>query len=103
MILRPPRSTLFPYTTLFRSAAIFHCSDVVRSQPAIEGAGSGTDLRHRRDHDAAGKRDKIYCWQRTCRNHRADLGGAICVLKMNCITTHYQKTLFTISPPLPYL
>src|SRR3989442_11412831 len=24
MIRRPPRSTLFPYTTLFRSVAIFH-------------------------------------------------------------------------------
>src|SRR5947208_11627429 len=24
MLRRPPRSTLFPYTTLFRSAAIFH-------------------------------------------------------------------------------
>src|ERR1039458_6390610 len=26
MIRRPPRSTLFPYTTLFRSAASFRCS-----------------------------------------------------------------------------
>src|SRR2546422_1304023 len=25
MIRRPPRSTLFPYTTLFRSGAIKHC------------------------------------------------------------------------------
>src|SRR5438874_9771948 len=25
MIRRPPRSTLFPYTTLFRSALIVHC------------------------------------------------------------------------------
>src|SRR5229473_5076625 len=24
MIRRPPRSTLFPYTTLFRSGAVFH-------------------------------------------------------------------------------
>src|SRR3712207_7047560 len=26
MIRRPPRSTLFPYTTLFRSPATFRCS-----------------------------------------------------------------------------
>src|SRR5688572_32052975 len=26
MILRPPRSTLFPYTTLFRSHHLFFCS-----------------------------------------------------------------------------
>src|SRR5438874_7984776 len=25
MIRRPPRSTLFPYTTLFRSRALLHC------------------------------------------------------------------------------
>src|SRR5256884_7570776 len=31
MIRRPPRSTLFPYTTLFRSAAVelgVHCADL---------------------------------------------------------------------------
>jgi len=27
MIRRPPRSTLFPYTTLFRSATIYHNAD----------------------------------------------------------------------------
>src|SRR5436190_10109133 len=32
MILRPPRSTLFPYTTLFRSPA---CSAAERSRRAI--------------------------------------------------------------------
>jgi len=32
MIRRPPRSTLFPYTTLFRS----HCGDVGRDPAAIE-------------------------------------------------------------------
>src|SRR5688572_31548980 len=34
MIRRPPRSTLFPYTTLFRSEALagwINCSDEVRS------------------------------------------------------------------------
>src|SRR3712207_7722481 len=44
MIRRPPRSTLFPYTTLFRSAASRHCGDrdVVR-------AGTGpSDGQHRR-------------------------------------------------------
>src|SRR3712207_8029921 len=28
MIRRPPRSTLFPYTTLFRSALLFNSSDI---------------------------------------------------------------------------
>src|SRR3712207_6852260 len=38
MIRRPPRSTLFPYTTLFRSARL-------RARRA--GAGSGQRLEHR--------------------------------------------------------
>src|SRR3712207_8858008 len=33
MIRRPPRSTLFPYTTLFRSASL--------ESPAARGAGGG--------------------------------------------------------------
>src|SRR3712207_7234856 len=36
MIRRPPRSTLFPYTTLFRSPA----------HPARRGRGGGGGLRH---------------------------------------------------------
>src|SRR5256885_12720424 len=41
MIRRPPRSTLFPYTTLFRSAA---ADGATRLQPAlslVRGAGDG--------------------------------------------------------------
>src|SRR5256714_5151302 len=38
MIRRPPRSTLFPYTTLFRS-----CGGV-RHQRSSLGSGSGTSL-----------------------------------------------------------
>src|SRR3712207_8481013 len=40
MIRRPPRSTLFPYTTLFRS----------RPQPAEAGAGDGVRGRGHRSH-----------------------------------------------------
>src|SRR4051812_49443875 len=39
MIRRPPRSTLFPYTTLFRSSAPIHRHGVPGRQDA-----SGTDL-----------------------------------------------------------
>src|SRR2546422_3498618 len=35
MIRRPPRSTLFPYTTLFRSGEDKHLLDSVASQAAI--------------------------------------------------------------------
>src|SRR5438046_5141003 len=86
-----------------RRAAMFHCSDALRSQPAIEGAGSGTDGRDRRNHAAANKRDKIHCWQRTRRNHREDRDGAICVLNMNWVRAHYEKALFVGAALLLFL
>src|SRR5208282_6165626 len=38
MIRRPPRSTLFPYTTLFRSAALDPCLANWRPHPGRAGA-----------------------------------------------------------------
>src|SRR3712207_7450774 len=40
MIRRPPRSTLFPYTTLFRSA---HCGHLYHVEP---GCGGGWHIPH---------------------------------------------------------
>src|SRR4051812_49619520 len=40
MIRRPPRSTLFPYTTLFRSANRSDCSRVMPSSVATSSAVS---------------------------------------------------------------
>src|SRR2546429_6893539 len=50
MTRRPPNSTLFPYTTLFRSAAIVHARDqvaVLREQlvPQVVGATPGVGHR----------------------------------------------------------
>src|SRR3712207_8982931 len=39
MIRRPPRSTLFPYTTLFRSAAARRAYDVEAVAPALDARG----------------------------------------------------------------
>src|SRR5436190_16907401 len=43
MILRPPRSTLFPYTTLFRSAVAVGVGVAVAVAVAV-GVGVGTPL-----------------------------------------------------------
>src|SRR2546422_8518987 len=40
MIRRPPRSTLFPYTTLFRSPG-FHFSPAQAEKPFRRGTGQG--------------------------------------------------------------
>src|SRR3989442_3106320 len=37
MIRRPPRSTLFPYTTLFRSIVDHNTGKVVKAEPIAEG------------------------------------------------------------------
>src|SRR3712207_8062774 len=47
MIRRPPRSTLFPYTTLFRSAAAGH-AHVERDQAGLGDLDAGLELRQRR-------------------------------------------------------
>src|SRR5687767_15610879 len=41
MVRRPPRSTLFPYTTLFRSGQGVHRGDGVDRGHARDGGGSG--------------------------------------------------------------
>src|SRR3712207_7636757 len=41
MIRRPPRSTLFPYTTLFRSPAAAQDDELVAAEPRHEVAGTG--------------------------------------------------------------
>src|SRR5256885_15846091 len=44
MIRRPPRSTLFPYTTLFRSAHLAAALGVVLAVQVQVAAGQGQDL-----------------------------------------------------------
>src|SRR2546422_6995664 len=61
MIRRPPRSTLFPYTTLFRSVALAPEAVVVDRRPlprsrSVAPASLGQPLPH-----ARGSRDGIIC------------------------------------------
>src|SRR5687767_16024887 len=72
MIRRPPRSTLFPYTTLFRSDAV---------QPDIEAE------RKKRDEIEAGK---SYCSRR--------FGGATCDDKSAQIYARFDKNDWRIQP-----
>src|SRR5260370_21193761 len=45
MIRRPPRSTLFPYTTLFRSQIVRSTSDLFRGDAALDSSGAGLHFR----------------------------------------------------------
>src|SRR3712207_8910920 len=51
MIRRPPRSTLFPYTTLFRSDHGEH--EPERDEPDVQPARQGAALRGRYAHQLA--------------------------------------------------
>src|SRR3989442_6245996 len=50
MIRRPPRSTLFPYTTLFRSSALHREEEGPRHEPGARTCG-----RQHRDQDSTGR------------------------------------------------
>src|SRR3712207_7051186 len=55
MIRRPPRSTLFPYTTLFRSGAAGRGGGAHAAAPAVQrGAGHAEPGRARRRGDGRG-------------------------------------------------
>src|SRR5687768_17759607 len=41
MIRRPPRSTLFPYTTLFRSGDVFRAARLLGAGESLRRAGGG--------------------------------------------------------------
>src|SRR5438309_9325932 len=45
MILRPPRSTLFPYTTLFRSLSLRQPLGAVDRRPHLHGDGRQPAIR----------------------------------------------------------
>src|SRR2546422_2391238 len=44
MIRRPPRSTLFPYTTLFRSLGVHGVARLPTVQDAVVGAADGAQV-----------------------------------------------------------
>src|SRR5260221_8455716 len=52
MIRRPPRSTLFPYTTLFRSSGVRQTDDWHSMR---EGGGDGSMARMRHRHGCLGE------------------------------------------------
>src|SRR3712207_7894818 len=57
MIRRPPRSTLFPYTTLFRSERLVEVQEAQRRQ--LVGAFEHRAQRRARDRPSAQARDHV--------------------------------------------
>src|SRR3712207_8831528 len=101
MIRRPPRSTLFPYTTLFRSAA-GRSSEVGRQRresshrgsllKATSRAGQVDDApAGRRNRAAHGSRQRVRRDRKSTRlnsSHRQYLVCRLLLEKKNTMTTH---------------
>src|SRR3712207_7528439 len=100
MIRRPPRSTLFPYTTLFRSEVAAHHDDLcavhdrlselpgsdlaLREEDQRLDAGSGRVGRHRRAGVAGGGADHGLDRKSTRLNSsHANISYAVFCLKKN--------------------
>src|SRR2546422_2902897 len=60
MIRRPPRSTLFPYTTLFRSAHDVHAEPILRADGVddLRRPRTGADHQHPAPRIASHERDR---------------------------------------------
>src|SRR2546430_5652968 len=112
MIRRPPRSTLFPYTTLFRSRArapAWSASARRRSargaQPARDETGAGSEARARSSRRSPASRSRSCCGSRS-EEHTSELqsqSNLVCRLllekkkkkKKDCHT--YKTTIKKIS------
>src|SRR3712207_7918153 len=90
MIRRPPRSTLFPYTTLFRSAGSV---EIGEPPSALSGEAHGDDRstrRHGRQHgmhpDPVGQADRK---STRLNSSHANISYAVfCLKKKNLLLTH---------------
>src|SRR2546426_8444857 len=98
MIRRPPRSTLFPYTTLFRSQRAGEGDDVQDLSPASgaagrrPGAGCASDARRRvRDDSARGGDRKS---TRLNSSHLVISYAVFCLKKKKKTQTHIEATRY---------
>src|SRR2546430_10665691 len=101
MIRRPPRSTLFPYTTLFRSAPFtpfcWTCPPNRRSRRAPAGAragsaGVGADARQRAR--AGGQRERDRKSTRLNSSHSQISYAVFCLKKKNILLSDDEQSLF---------
>src|SRR5688572_31662435 len=100
MIRRPPRSTLFPYTTLFRSEAINRHRTVRQPQAALAAV---TESRARNDHDVGVFEELL----RRSEEHTSELqsqSNLVCRLllekKKKQTTTKQTRQIKTTNPTL---
>src|SRR3712207_8910284 len=101
MIRRPPRSTLFPYTTLFRSQRLLH-----REQHAFDVAAEGVlvlllgDRAERQQRAAAGVGEEHVEDRKSTRLNSSHANISYAVF---CLKKKKKYTSFSVSIPQPSL
>src|SRR2546427_8376271 len=91
MIRRPPRSTLFPYTTLFRSA------DADRREVGLASRGAeASELRHGHRHLVVAVRVRVDRKSTRLNSSHSQISYAVFCLKkkkpMNCAPNAFTST-----------
>src|SRR2546430_4800646 len=99
MIRRPPRSTLFPYTTLFRSlVAVAACG---RGAPPADQRAGLPEVRHDEHVFAGGAAPTALRWQNPYRrDQRVAVEGAKIFTAMNCDGCHGGAGAGWVGPSL---
>src|SRR5260370_36332476 len=103
MIRRPPRSTLFPYTTLFRSGVDFKDDSPADNSSAVNsdawGGHANRHLAPSLEKPISQSPEKKYCDERSVKERLADIrleqpGG----VKHRAHSTHIDGTMEHFAP-----
>src|SRR5690349_22529079 len=86
MIRRPPRSTLFPYTTLFRSTEAQHEDQLARRRRGRDREGPARQRRRSEEHTSE-------------LQSRRDLVCRLLLEKKKCCTTISVPAWLAVGPP----
>src|SRR3712207_8868972 len=100
MIRRPPRSTLFPYTTLFRSHALL---DLARGRRVLEQHHVGLRMAGPQHRHEVAARAQIGRAQRLNSSHANISYAVFCLKKKKPVTTpdyHTHSSNILLSSPL---
>src|SRR3712207_7975886 len=93
MIRRPPRSTLFPYTTLFRSPRLRRVVATTRPRRGVGRRATPVHLRADRAHDRRGRRDRDRKSTRLNSSHANISYAVFCLKKKNNHATGHTQVI----------
>src|SRR3712207_1121201 len=91
MIRRPPRSTLFPYTTLFRSVSVFRSLRSGMARPSVPRVGRPTTPASPRSLEAT-RRDRK---STRLNSSHANISYAVFCLKKKIAALHLVAAVFS--------